>query len=121
MEDISKTEMEIMLALWEHGPMPVRGIVEEVYHAHSQSLHTTVKSLLERLMRKGYIHCDRGSYPHVFSPTVDREAVARTQVEKIAANLYGGHVPSVLLSMVERVRLTERDRAIIESILEKLD
>jgi predicted transcriptional regulator len=70
-------------------------------------------------------HCPpravREFYPHVFSPIVDREAVARTQVEAIAANLYDGKVASVVLSMVERVNLTKKDRAIIESILEKLD
>jgi hypothetical protein len=47
--DVTETEFAILNVLWDRGPSTVRGIVEVVYGRHTHSLHTSVKSLLERL------------------------------------------------------------------------
>ncbi len=120
MEEISKTEMEIMLVLWRDGPLPVRRIVEAVYDQHSQSLHTTVKSLLERLIRKGFVSCDRTDHVHTFKAEVVREHFVQSQIDKLADNVFEGNVASVMLSMVDKIRLSPKDRVTIEKILDKL-
>ena len=120
MEDISKTEMEIMLVLWAQGPTTVRAIVQAVYGRHTQSLHTTIKSLLERLIRKDFVICDRSDHVHLFSAAVAKQSFVQSQIDQLAENVFEGNVGSVLLSMVERVRLSKKDRVTIEAILEKI-
>lgn len=120
MEDISKTEMEIMLVLWHRGPVAVRDIVEAVYQSHTQTLHTTVKSLLERLMRKSYVLCDRTAHVHLFSAKFPKEKFVQTQIDKLAESIFEGDVGPVLLSMVDKMHLNKKDKAVIEGILEKL-
>jgi predicted transcriptional regulator len=120
LDEISDTEMEIMLVVWEKGNPSVRDIVEAVYSQHSQTLHTTVKSLLERLSKKGFVECDRSDHVHRFRALIEREAFVQSQVGKLADNVYSGNVAPVLLSMVEKVRLSKKDRETIEEILSKL-
>jgi BlaI family penicillinase repressor len=120
LDEISDTEMEIMLVVWEKGNPSVRDIVEAVYSQHSQTLHTTVKSLLERLSKKGFVECDRSDHVHRFHALIEREAFVQSQVGKLADNVYSGNVAPVLLSMVEKVRLSKKDRETIEEILSKL-
>ena len=120
LDEISDTEMEIMLVVWGKGNPSVRDIVEAVYSQHSQTLHTTVKSLLERLSKKGFVECDRSDHVHRFRALIEREAFVQSQVGKLADNVYSGNVAPVLLSMVEKVRLSKKDRETIEEILSKL-
>ena len=119
-DEISDTEMEIMLVVWGQESPSVRDIVEAVYSQHSQSLHTTVKSLLERLSKKGFVKCDRRDHVHRFHALIAREAFVQSQVGKLADTVYSGNIAPVLLSMVEKVRLNKKDRETIEEILAKL-
>lgn len=120
MKDVSDTELAILNVLWDRGPATVREIVEAVYGRHSQSLHMTVKSLLDRLANKGYVACDRTSFAHTFHSTIDREAFVGSQIEQIADSVFDGQVVPILLSLVDRVRLSNKDREAIEQILRKL-
>lgn len=120
MKNVSDTELEILNALWDSGPLTVRQIVEAVYDDHSQSLHTTVKSLLERLIVKEYVAGDRSQSPHRFHATVDRAAYIQAQVSRLAGNVFDGHMAPVLLSLVDSVKLSRKDRATLEEILKKI-
>lgn len=120
MKDVSNTELSILNVLWDSGPVAVREIVEKVYGRHSQSLHTTVKSLLERLMKKGYVACDKTEFVHSFSALVDRERFVGRQIEQIADDVFNGKVAPILLSLVEQVKLSKKDRSAIEQIIRKL-
>ena len=120
MDELPRRELEIMLVLWERGPTPVRGLVEAVYGRHTQSLHTTVKSLLDRLIRKGLVSCSRDGPVHTFTALVDKEVFVRSQVDKLAEDVFHGNMASVMLSMVDQMRLTKKDKATIEEILRKL-
>ena len=112
--------MEIMLVVWAQDGPSVRDIVESIYSGHSQSLHTTVKSLLERLSKKGFVECDRSDHVHRFRALIAREAFVQSQVGKLADSVYSGNIAPVLLSMVEKIRLSKKDRETIEEILSKL-
>ena len=119
-DEISDLEMEIMLVVWAQDGPSVRDIVEAIYSGHSQSLHTTVKSLLERLSKKGFVECDRSDHVHRFRALIAREAFVQSQVGRLADSVYSGNIAPVLLSMVEKIRLSKKDRETIEEILSKL-
>ena len=72
---VTETELAIMDAIWERGPISVREIVESLYSEHTPSLHATVKSLLDRLTEKGLVTCDGSRFAHRFSASVDRETL----------------------------------------------
>lgn len=117
---ISKTELEIMLVLWDHGPLAVRQIAERVYGKHSQSLHTTVKSLLERLSAKGFVQADRRLPVHLFSATVRKEQFVQHELNKLASTVFDGEFAPLVMSLVSQSRLTAKDKAKIQSIIERL-
>ncbi|MEM7474079.1 MAG: BlaI/MecI/CopY family transcriptional regulator [Planctomycetota bacterium] len=118
---VPETELQILKSLWDSQPSTVRQTVEAVYGEHSQSLHTTVKSLLERLIEKGLVVADRSLRPHTFSSTISREAYANDQVSHIASQLFGGDVVPMLQSLVGQVKLSPEDKATIEEILGELE
>jgi predicted transcriptional regulator len=66
-------EAAIMECLWSRG----RATVNEVYQELSQQreiAYTTVKTVMERLTEKGYLHRDSHQRAYVYTPTQKREA-----------------------------------------------
>jgi predicted transcriptional regulator len=115
---VTETELAILDVLWEHGPRPIRDIVVALYCKHTPSLHATVKSLLERLESKGYVTCDKSGFAHRFSAKLNREAYVGQQLEELADNHFNGAMAPMLLSLVDRIKLSRKDRESIRKIIE---
>jgi predicted transcriptional regulator len=118
--DVTDTELGILEVLWEHGPATVRQVVEALYGEHRPSLHGGVKSLIERLIEKGYVRRDKTGFAHQFGPAIDRDAFVAQQLQDLADSHYGGEVVPMLLTLVERVRLSHKDRETIRKIIENI-
>jgi len=119
--NVTETEFAILSVLWDHGASSVREIVETIYGEHTHSLHATVKSLLERLLAKNCVVCERRGLVHLFSATVDRKAFVAQQLQRLADSNFGGSLTPVLLTLIDNVKLSRRDRESIRRIIEKID
>lgn len=119
--DVTATEFTILDVLWSGGPTTVRGIVETMYGRHTHSLHASVKSLLERLSEKGLVVCRRSGGVHFFSTAVAREAFVAQQLQRLADSNFGGSLTPLLNTLVDNVKLSQKDRDAIRRIIEKLD
>ncbi len=120
LSDVSKTELEIMLVLWSDGAQTVRHIVEQIYERHTQSLHTTVKSLLERLMAKGFVEVDRSLPVHRFYAVVQKDQFVQYELNKLASSVFEGELAPLMMSLVSQSQLTAKDKATIQSLIDKL-
>jgi predicted transcriptional regulator len=120
-KDVTETEFAILDALWESGPITVRGIVEAIYGKHTHSLHAGVKSLLERLADKEFVACQRSGGVHFFTASVARETFVAQQLQLLADSNFGGSLTPLLNTLVENVKLSPKDREAIRKIIEKID
>jgi BlaI family transcriptional regulator, penicillinase repressor len=119
-QNVTETELAILDTLWQHGPLAIREIVHAVYGRHTQSLHMTVKSLLERLADKGYVECDRSVYAHRFKATTDRATFVGRQLQQLAETHFGGSLAPMLMALTERVQLSRKDREALLSIINRI-
>ena len=119
--EVTDTELAILVVLWERGPCQIRDIVEALYARHTPALHATVKSLLERLTDKGFVACDRRRFAHTFSPLTTREAYVGRQLQKLADSHFDGSLAPMLLTLIDRVKLSRREREAIRKIIEGVD
>jgi predicted transcriptional regulator len=119
--DVTETEFAILNVLWDRGPSTVRGVVEAVYGRHTHSLHTSVKSLLERLADKDFVTCRRRGGAHFFSATVAREVFVAQQLQLLADSNFGGSLIPLLNTLVDNVKLSPKDREAIRRIIEKIE
>jgi predicted transcriptional regulator len=118
---VSDTELSILGVMWDRGPQTTREIVEAVYSKHTQSLHTTVNSLLDRLVRKGYARCARRGTVRFFEATLDRSTFVAAELQRLADSHFGGSLAPVFLSLIERVRLSVKDRNALRKIIEDIE
>lgn len=121
LNDITDAEFSVMAVLWDRGiGVTVREIVLAIYGRHEQSLHGGVKSFLDRLMEKGYATVNKSGFAHRFSALVTRQEFVGGQLKRLAESHFGGSVTPMLMSLVEQARLSRKDRAAIEKIIENI-
>jgi predicted transcriptional regulator len=77
-----------------------------------------VKSLLERLAEKGYVVADASRFAHKFSARVDREQYVGQQLQKLADSHFDGSLAPMLLAMIDRVKLSRKERDAIRKMIE---
>jgi BlaI family transcriptional regulator, penicillinase repressor len=118
--EVTETELSILGVLWDQGPRGIREIVEAIYGEHTPTLHATVKSLLDRLGEKGYVECDRSTFAHQFSARVDRATYVGEELQRLADSHFDGSLAPMLLTLVERVQLTRRDRETLRNIIDNI-
>ena len=120
-DEIPEAELAVMEVLWNRpeGEI-VREIVLAMYGRHEHSLHGGVKSFLERLIEKGYVTVDKTGFAHRFFPAVSRQEFVGRQLKRIAESHFDGSLVPMLLSLVEQAKLTKKDRAAIEKLIENI-
>ena len=116
--DVTETELAILDVLWSRGPSAIRDIVATLYKRHTPSLHATVKSLLERLEGKGYVEIDKSGFAHRFTAKVSREAYVGEQLKQLAESHFQGALAPMLLTLVDRINLSRKDREAIRKIID---
>src|SRR5262245_40254835 len=102
--DITDAELAIMQALWEHGPSPIRRLVDILYPRGKAAQYATVQKLLERLEAKDCVARDRSTAVHVFTATLDRDELVGRRLRQVAESLCGGSWTPLLTHLVQTER-----------------
>jgi predicted transcriptional regulator len=118
---VTETELAILDVLWDHGQIAVREIVDALYDEHRPSLHATVKSLLDRLIEKGFVERDASQFAHQFSAKVDRATFVGQQLQQIVNSHYDGAIAPMLHALVDHTKLSRKDRVAIRRIIDEVD
>lgn len=114
---ITETELSILDVLWSRGSATVREIAAAIYGDHKPSLHATVNSLIDRLQQKGYVACDASGFAHRYSVVISRETLVGESLQELADRHFDGAAAPLLLTLIERVKLSRKDREAIRKII----
>ena len=117
---LTKLELQIMEALWTHGPSSVREI-QEAFPAKKRPAYTTIQTTVYRLEAKKAVRRVRkvGNF-HIFEAAVSRDAAQRTLIDELLA-LFGGRTQPVMAHLIETGRLSLTDVREAEKLLRKLE
>lgn len=116
-QDITDAELAVLQALWDSGPLPIRRITDILYPAGRAAQYATVQKLLERLESKGCVERDRSAAVHVFSATLDRNALVGRRLQAVAEKLCGGSWTPLLTHLVQTQRLSADERQMLRQLI----
>jgi BlaI family penicillinase repressor len=114
---LSEAEMEILKALWSHGPATVRRLNEVL--AGRRWAYTTVLTLLQRLVAKGYAASEASGVAHVFRAAVTREEVLERRLRDTADELCDGSALPLLLALVQGNKFSPEELARFRRLLDE--
>lgn len=119
-EPISEAEREIMEVLWQRAPRSAEEILAEVGpRQHWQE--GTVKSLLNRLLRKRAVKATRDGRRYLYHPLLARERYLLEESKGLLDRLFGGRVAPLVAHFSEQRKLSKKDIAELKRLIGELD
>lgn len=91
MSKISGAESQIMEALWDRGPLTAEELVQSVGPAQGWG-EATVKTLINRLLKKKALASERTGGRALYRPLVTREEYVTGESQGLLDRLFGGQV-----------------------------
>jgi BlaI family transcriptional regulator, penicillinase repressor len=108
--DVTEAEMAILQALWDDRWATIRQLTETVYPGWAASEYATVKKLIERLEKKGYVVRDSREATHRFNASITRDDLLGQRLDSLAEELCSGSRTPILMNLFHGRKLTESER-----------
>jgi predicted transcriptional regulator len=116
---LTKLELRIMNALWDHGACSIREI-QEAFPERDRPAYTTVQTTVYRMEGKQVVRrVKKISNAHIFEAAVTRDAAQGRLIDELLS-LFGGRTQPVMAHLVESGKLTMDDIEEARKALRKL-
>ena len=112
---LTRLEAEVMAAVWDLGPEPVRvrDVLDAMNAGRSKPLaYNTVQTMLTILLGKGAVERVPGEgRAHRFLAAISRAEATRPHIAHVVERLFGGRIQPLLHQMVGEADLDQADLA----------
>jgi predicted transcriptional regulator len=124
MTDISKTEFEVLEAIWHKYPASAQDIIDQLNKGSDQEQDKTwhdktVKTLINRMVKKGAIGFEKEGRRYYYSPLLEREAYQIKESRTIIDRLFGGKVAPLVAGFAKNQQLTKTDVDELKSLIKQ--
>jgi len=119
--DLGSAEFEVLKALWDQNPAPVRTVMNTLHTRGRKVAYTTVQTMLTRLEQKGFVTSDKSGLAYAYRPTVTRERFSRSRLKSLLNQLYDGAAGPLVLQLIKTQRLKPDEIEELHQLIERLD
>ena len=116
---ITEAESQIMDALWRKNPLSADEIVADVT-ARVAWGEATVKTLINRLLKKKALKSERVDGRHQYRPLVERAAYVQTESQDLLDRLFGGELAPLVAHFARQRALNPEEVARLKKLIEDL-
>ncbi|GAB3455307.1 BlaI/MecI/CopY family transcriptional regulator [Massilia terrae] len=106
---ISDAESQVMEVLWQSAAaMPAEDVVAALAPEQDWQ-EATVKTLLNRLLKKGAVSARKDGRRYLYSPVLKREQWLTTESVGMVERLFGGRIAPLVAHFGKQQKLTKED------------
>lgn len=120
MSRISGAESQVMEALWDRGPLTADEIIQTVGPAQDWG-EATVKTLINRLLKKKALASERVGGRALYRPLVTREAYVTGESQGLLDRLFGGQLAPLVAHYAQHRPLSSDEVARLKKLIAELD
>ncbi|HEX4712395.1 BlaI/MecI/CopY family transcriptional regulator [Phenylobacterium sp.] len=120
MTRISAAESQVMDAVWRKGPLAADEIVAEVGAPQGWG-EATVKTLINRLLKKKALASERSEGRARYRPLVTREDYVQGESQGLLDRLFGGELAPLVAHYAKHRNLSAGEVARLKRLIEGLD
>ena len=115
----TKSELEILQVLWQHGPSPVRFVMGELNKIRELNYTATLK-LMQLMVDKGILKRDESRMQHIYHVVEDENKTKEHLLDKFLDTLYQGSAGSLMMQLAGNKKTTKEDLQKMKELLDKL-
>src|SRR6185295_19985127 len=117
---ISSAEAVVMEALWRKAPQSAEAITSEVGGAQGWTL-ATVKTLINRLLKKAAIAATPDGRRYLYRPLVERQAWLAAESQGLLDRLFDGRLAPLVSHLSAAKALTPQDIAELKRLIAEIE
>jgi BlaI family penicillinase repressor len=117
---ISEAESAVMDVLWRSHPLAAEDVVAALAASRDWQ-EATIKTLLNRLLKKGAIRAEKDGRRYFYSPVLERDDWVLDESEGLLDRLFDGRVAPLVAHFSAHRKLSRKDIAELRKLLEELD
>ena len=117
---ISEAESVVMDVLWRRHPLAAEDVVAALSERQDWQ-EATIKTLLNRLLKKGAIKASKDGRRYLYTPVLQRQAWMLGESQGLLERLFDGRVAPLVAHFSEHRKLSRKDIAELRKLLEELD
>jgi BlaI family transcriptional regulator, penicillinase repressor len=118
---ISEAEWEVMNIVWARTPRSAAEIIESLQKNFPDWHPATVKTLINRLVKKKALGFRKEGRAYLYEPLVTREDCVSAVSESFLDRVFGGALKPMLAHFVESRKLSPREIGELRKLLEKTE
>ncbi len=115
--ELFESEWAILQAVWECEPCAAP-TVQEVLRERKGWAYATVKTLMDRMVRKGLLKMERMRNLYMYRSAVTRAEAQRSELLKTAQRAFNGALTPMVQFLIEGKGLSEDDYQYLEHLIQ---
>ncbi|WP_160035192.1 BlaI/MecI/CopY family transcriptional regulator [Paenibacillus sp. An7] len=115
---ISEAEWEVMKVFWKQSPATANDVMNELRN-DKEWKPATVKSLINRLLKKKALEFHKEGKTYLYSPLVSEEECVKAESKSFLRRLYGGALKPMFVQFLKDEKLTEEEIKELKYLLDK--
>ncbi len=115
--NISEAEWEVMRVVWASGESTSQEIALVLNGKRGWS-QSTVKTLIGRLISKGYLQARKDARRFVYTTHLEEPESLKLEVDTLLGRICSRKIPNLLAYLVEKTPMTAEDRAMLAQVLQ---
>ncbi len=117
----TRSELEILQVLWEHGPATVRFVNDKLNEQKRAVQYTSTLKLMQIMAEKGILKRDESNMKHIYSPAMEEQKTKGFLLERFVDSMYNGSASSLVMQLLGNKKNSKKELQAIKDFLKKLD
>lgn len=110
-------ELEILKVLWAESPLPVREVRARLDVAGRALSHSSVITMLNIMVRKGYLRRRKEGKAFLFAPKANKESVTGGILGDMLTRVFDGSSAAMVLNLIETADLDAEELAELRRLI----
>ena len=115
--ELTEAEWEILKVVWEKEPCAA-GTVQEALAKSKDWAYATVKTTMDRMVRKGFLTKERVRNLYLYRSAVTRAQAQRNELLRTAQRAFDGALTPMMQFLMESEKLSEEDYQYLECLIQ---
>ncbi len=116
---LGETEMEVLQHVWASGEASVADVHSRILRDRAVA-YTTVMTVMKKLARKGFLHCDSSGSRYLYKPARPPAQVREELLQDLLDQVFQGSASALLQTLVHGERISPEERAEFQDLLASL-
>ncbi|PAJ72640.1 CopY family transcriptional repressor [Pseudoalteromonas sp. NBT06-2] len=116
--EISKTEFEVLEALWQQHPASANEIIAKL-NEKKEWHEKTVKTLLNRMVKKRAIGFEKQQRTYIYTPLLERDSYTLKESKSLIERMFSGKIAPLVAGFAKSDELSKQDISELKQLIDQ--